>query len=98
MSVSSMRSTNVPPWAFANSQFTSAVRMFPTCSLPVGEGAKRTLTVMCGYSGLRRGWPDACTHPARLGKLRRRFPPYPNAAALRAKSSDISVASNMRAP
>src|SRR4051794_25937926 len=41
-SVSSMRSTNVPPSWRAASQLNSAVRALPMCSAPVGEGAKRT--------------------------------------------------------
>src|SRR5450755_2046309 len=39
-----MRRRNWPPAFFANSQFSSAVRALPTCSRPVGDGAKRTLT------------------------------------------------------
>ena len=41
-SVSSMRRTNVPPAPRASSQLKSAVRALPTCSCPVGLGAKRT--------------------------------------------------------
>ncbi len=41
-SVSSIRSTNVPPVWRATSQLNSAVRAPPTCRLPVGLGAKRT--------------------------------------------------------
>ena len=41
-SVSSMRRTNVPSWPRASSQLKSAVRALPTCSWPVGLGAKRT--------------------------------------------------------
>src|SRR5262245_30695297 len=44
LSVSSIRSTNVPPDPRARSQLYSAVRAPPTCSSPVGDGAKRTLT------------------------------------------------------
>lgn len=36
-------STNFPPVLRAYSQLNSAVRAPPTCRLPVGEGAKRTL-------------------------------------------------------
>src|ERR1700761_6873560 len=39
-----MRSRNLPPSFFANSQFSNAVRALPACSRPVGDGAKRTLT------------------------------------------------------
>src|SRR5664280_2261614 len=42
-SVSSMRSTNVPPDWRATSQLNSAVRALPTWKYPVGDGAKRTL-------------------------------------------------------
>ena len=41
-SVSSRRSTNVPPWPRASSQLNSAVLALPTCRCPVGLGAKRT--------------------------------------------------------
>src|SRR6516164_5725140 len=43
-SVSSIRSTNVPPVERANAQSYSAVRTLPTCRSPLGEGANRTLT------------------------------------------------------
>src|SRR5215831_5713001 len=43
-SVSSLRSTNVPPVERANAQSYSAVRTLPTCRSPLGEGANRTLT------------------------------------------------------
>src|SRR6266545_2921401 len=42
-SVSSMRRMNVPPEPRASSQLKSAVRALPTCSWPVGLGAKRSL-------------------------------------------------------
>src|SRR3546814_2634195 len=43
-SVSSIRSKNRPPFFRAQSQLWTAVRMLPTCSLPVGDGAKRVVT------------------------------------------------------
>src|SRR6185312_4041577 len=43
-SVSSMRRMKRPPIFFANRALTIAVRALPTCSRPVGDGAKRTLT------------------------------------------------------
>jgi cyclophilin family peptidyl-prolyl cis-trans isomerase len=43
VSVSSIRSTNRPPWCRANSQLNSAVRALPRCSSPVGLGAKRVV-------------------------------------------------------
>src|SRR5215467_12816634 len=43
-SVSSIRSTNVPPVERANAQSYSAVRTLPTCRSPLGDGANRTLT------------------------------------------------------
>src|SRR2546423_12065204 len=49
-SVSSMRNRNLPPWCRAKSQLKSAVRAPPMCRNPVGEGAKRTTTL------IRRGW------------------------------------------
>src|SRR5947209_18756958 len=49
-SVSSMRNRNLPPWCRANSQLKSAVRAPPICRNPVGEGAKRTTTL------IPRGW------------------------------------------
>src|SRR5205814_6471819 len=49
-SVSSMRSRNLPPWCRAKSQLKSAVRAPPICRNPVGEGAKRTTTL------IPRGW------------------------------------------
>src|SRR5438270_9271633 len=52
-SVSSMRSRNLPPWCRANSQLKSAVRAPPMCRNPVGEGAKRTTTL------IPRGWGRA---------------------------------------
>src|SRR5690606_28449698 len=42
-SVSSMRSTNLPPDCWASAQLYSAERAPPTWNMPVGEGAKRTL-------------------------------------------------------
>src|ERR1700704_4109044 len=49
-SVSSMRSTKVPPVCRAKAQSYSAVRMLPTCRSPLGEGAKRTRTPPAGWS------------------------------------------------
>ena len=40
-SVSSMRSTNVPPVWRASAQLNSAVRAPPTWKKPVGDGANR---------------------------------------------------------
>ena len=48
-SVSSTRSTNVPPKCRANTQLNSALRTLPTCRLPVGDGGNRTRT----WSGAR---------------------------------------------
>src|SRR5215467_6319492 len=56
-SVSSMRSRNLPPWWRAKSQLDSAVRALPICRNPVGEGAKRTTTVIA----LR--WPPSYPSP-----------------------------------
>ena len=50
-SVSSMRRMNVPPCLRAKSQLKSAVRALPMCRKPVGEGAKRTVTVIPGGWG-----------------------------------------------
>src|SRR5215471_5015067 len=49
-SVSSMRSRNLPPWWRAKSQLNSAVRAPPMCKNPVGEGAKRTTTLILSYA------------------------------------------------
>eukprot|EP00882_Tetradesmus_deserticola_P021998 GHRQ01023867.1.p2 GENE.GHRQ01023867.1~~GHRQ01023867.1.p2 ORF type:complete len:117 (-),score=12.65 GHRQ01023867.1:266-616(-) len=43
-------STNLPPTLRAYSQLNSAVRAPPTCKLPVGEGAKRTLICAQAYT------------------------------------------------
>src|SRR5262245_5290301 len=52
VSVSSMRSSISPPCCRATSQLNNTVRAPPTCSQPVGEGAKR-----------RRGVAAAITDP-----------------------------------
>src|SRR3546814_14409317 len=44
-SVSSRRSRKRPPFFRAPIQLCSAVRIFPTCRLPVGEGPIRVVTV-----------------------------------------------------
>jgi hypothetical protein len=41
VSMSSMRTSQRPPWARASSQLASAATSEPACSGPVGEGAKR---------------------------------------------------------
>src|SRR3546814_11593341 len=51
MSVSSRRRRKLPPRARANSQLISATRALPTCSSPVGLGAKRTRTVTLSLRG-----------------------------------------------
>src|SRR2546423_15449330 len=72
-SVSSIRSTIVPPDCRANTQLNSTDRAFPTWNIPVGEGAKRTRTaewtMVPPYRG-RRPVTDAI--PAPQG---RRAPP-----------------------
>src|ERR1700744_6303323 len=45
-----MRTMNLPPVRLAYSQLKRAVRAFPTCKRPVGEGAKRTRTVPLSIS------------------------------------------------
>src|ERR1700757_4289863 len=42
-SVSSIRSTNVPPLCSAKAQLNRTDRALPTWNMPVGDGAKRTL-------------------------------------------------------
>jgi hypothetical protein len=42
-SVSSIRSVNDPPFFLANNQLINAVRTFPTCNNPVGDGANLVL-------------------------------------------------------
>ena len=44
--MSSNRSTKRPSFFSANSQLNKAVRALPIWMLPVGDGAKRTVTVM----------------------------------------------------
>ncbi len=39
-----MRKTNVPPVCRAYAQLNRAVRMRPTCGVPVGDGQNRTRT------------------------------------------------------
>ena len=39
-----MRKISVPPVCRAYAQLNSAVRIIPTCGVPVGEGQKRTRT------------------------------------------------------
>src|SRR5206468_2593736 len=58
-SVSSTRRMNLPPLRRAYSQLKSAVRTPPTCSSPVGLGAKRVTTVM-GRPGCSTSWGRAC--------------------------------------
>src|SRR5258708_35505139 len=41
-----MRRTKVPPFFRANRKLCSAVRILPTCSRPVGDGAKRVTTLI----------------------------------------------------
>ncbi len=65
-SVSSMRSRNAPPWWRAKSQLNKAVRAPPICRNPVGEGAKRTVTV------IPEGWGRARAISTHLFKARRR--------------------------
>src|ERR671913_505639 len=49
-SVSSIRSTNVPPFLRAKSQLKSAVRTPPTCSLPVGLDASSHLVADAAFA------------------------------------------------
>src|SRR6266850_2092052 len=73
LSVSSMRSRKVPPLFRAYSQLKSAVRAPPTWRYPVGEGAKRTRTVMGnGGGGIRT--PDRVLKPYN-GLANRRLQP-----------------------
>src|SRR4030095_7861811 len=41
-----MRKMNIPPFFVAHRKLCSAARILPTWSRPVGEGAKRVMTVM----------------------------------------------------
>ena len=72
-SVSSMRSTNVPPVRRASSQLKSAVRALPTCSCPVGLGANRTRTGGDGGVVIAESAPPR----ARRSPGRRRSRPRP---------------------
>src|ERR1700709_1318538 len=55
-SVSSMRSTRVPPKCRAKAQLKRAERTLPTCRLPVGDGGNRTRTAS-GATFPRTGSP-----------------------------------------
>ena len=73
VSVSSMRTTKAPPAWRANRKLYSAVRAEPMCSVPVGLGAKRTLTVwsrlMVTALSVAAGPPSAeSTTPATPGR------------------------------
>src|SRR5258706_1506159 len=60
--------TNVPLWCFAKSQLKIAVRAPPTWRWPVGDGAKRTRTVM------RRGvYRERGARPEPFGSTRAGF-------------------------
>src|SRR5690242_19639760 len=75
LSVSSILSTKRPPFCRAHNQLCSAVRMLPTCSRPVGEGAKRVTTLISrAYArGASRAMPPSCHRPVALrGRLDRR--------------------------
>ena len=67
-SVSSMRSSMVPPCLLANRRFRSAVSALPRWSEPVGLGAKRTWTDIRRTLMTVRGRPGlhlahaACEH------------------------------------
>ena len=89
VSVSSTRMMNLPPFFFARSQLKSAVRAPPTCSEPVGDGAKRVRCCIVGWRAraveARRvaEAAEACAPRMLAGK--RRAPPY--AALVHATSS-----------
>ena len=55
-SVSSMRSSIVPPLWRAKSQLNKAVRAPPMCRKPVGDGAKRVTTGCDMRAALSDGW------------------------------------------
>ncbi len=57
-SVSSMRSTKVPPCWRTKSQLYSAARALPTWKYPVGDGAKRAAGSGVGHT-VRLGIPGA---------------------------------------
>src|SRR5579875_1580779 len=61
LSVSSIRSTNVPPVRRANAQSYSAVRMLPTCRSPLGDGANLTRTPV--FPGALRPASATDDHP-----------------------------------
>src|SRR3954451_21540229 len=53
-SVSSIRSSIVPPWGRGERQLNKAVRAPPMCRKPVGEGAKRVTTAGASEVALKR--------------------------------------------
>src|SRR4051794_30214292 len=82
-----MRTRYRASWLRANSQATSAVRRLPTCSVPVGEGAKRPSAVttrLCRVASSGR-WPT--TTPPLPSRPRGRARP----AAARGASSRASA-------
>src|SRR5437764_7279045 len=60
VSVSSIRSTIVPPDCRANTQLNSTERALPTWNIPVGEGAKRTRTAEWAMDA---GYRVGCQEP-----------------------------------
>src|SRR5206468_3606173 len=92
LSVSSMRSRNLPPSRRANSQLNSAVLAPPTCKYPVGDGANRTRIVTGnGGGGIRT--PDRVLKPYN-GLANRRLQPlgHPsNNAALELTGFDAAM-------
>src|SRR3546814_668991 len=61
-SVSSRRSRKRPPFFRAHIQLSSAVRFLPTFRLPVGEGAKRVVTVKLFLPIVSRNPPSLLVH------------------------------------
>src|SRR5690606_26900118 len=71
-SVSSMRSTNVPPVCLATAQLNSAERAPPTWNMPVGDGAKRTRTSELPAAGVTGTAQLATTRRIARGRRTRR--------------------------
>src|SRR2546421_612374 len=70
-SVSSIRSTIVPPDCRPNTQLNSTERALPTWNIPVGEGAKRTrmaeLTMALPYRAAGPTQPHAARDDHQIG-------------------------------
>ncbi len=100
-SVSSMRSTKTPPSFRAKSQLKRAVLAPPTCRYPVGEGAKRTRSVM-ESSSLASSWQRSAARAfrrsARLRYHRLHLPSLSRSSSFATWGSALPWLSRMTSP